>query len=106
MKHKYLLLIAAAFSAGAFATTYTIDKVAVRAAQQVFRPISNDTVDTKGKKFGIEALLQQRFDRDFTRGSSTTVEMNSDSVFTFAKPAKGEAEYIMQRTQRGAECSA
>lgn len=103
MKHKYLLLIAAAFSAGAFAATYTIDKVAVRPAQQVFRPISNDTVDTKGKKFGIEALLQQRFDRDFTRGSSTTVAMNSDSVFTFAKPAKGEAEYIMQSTLRPAE---
>lgn len=103
MKSKILLLCAAACGLGAFAANYAIDRLAVRPAVRAYRPIGNDTVDTKGKKFDIAALLQQRADLDFRRGTSTVLKMNQDSIFTFAKPTKGEEVYIMQTDLRPTE---
>lgn len=41
---------------GAAAATYTVTKLAVRPAVRVYQPVSNDTVNTKGKKFDTGAL--------------------------------------------------
>ena len=87
---------------GAAAATYTVTKLAVRPAVRVYQPVSNDTVNTKGKKFDTGALLLQRNDADFTRGTSTEALMGADSTFTFAKPAKGQEIYITQTTVRPA----
>lgn len=88
---------------GAAAATYTVTKLAVRPAVRVYQPVSNDTVNTKGKKFDTGALLLQRNDADFTRGTSTEALMGADSTFTFAKPAKGQEIYITQTTVRPAD---
>ena len=80
-----------------------VTKLAVRPAVRVYQPVSNDTVNTKGKKFDTGALLLQRNDADFTRGTSTEALMGADSTFTFAKPAKGQEIYITQTTVRPAD---
>lgn len=85
---------------GAGAATYTVQKLAVRPTTRVYMPISNDTVDTRGKKFDLGTLLGQRGDLDFTRGTVNEIAMDKDSTFTFAKPAKGQEMYVAQTTIR------
>ena len=66
---------------GAAAATYTVTKLAVRPAVRVYQPVSNDTVNTKGKKFDTGALLLQRNDADFTRGTLEGDIAPSDITF-------------------------
>lgn len=98
---KYMLPACALLLAiGAGAATYTVQELAVRPAVKVYMPISNDSVDTKGKKFDIGTLLSQRGDLDFTRGTSAQLSMGADSTFTFARPAQGSEMYVAQTTIR------
>lgn len=80
----------------ATASIYTVEQLTMRPAQPALRPVSNDSVDTKGKKFDVKSMLAQRTDFDFSRGTKETLNINGDSLFLFAKPTNGDVIYTAQ----------
>jgi dipeptidyl aminopeptidase/acylaminoacyl peptidase len=81
----------------ACALVWSLDQVRVRPAIPVSQPISNDTVNTKGQKFDLPTIFNQRVNLDFSTGTYTDKSMNAaDSIFTFDAPASGRVLYLTE----------
>jgi dipeptidyl aminopeptidase/acylaminoacyl peptidase len=73
----------------------------VRPALQVNMPVSNDTVNVKGEKYGVANLLKQKMNLDFTMGESSKILMNAaDSLYSFNNPAEGKVIYLTETKMR------
>lgn len=87
-------------SAALAAAVLPLTPLTQRTPQRVYRPVSNDTVDTRGKRFDAAAMLSQKMNFNWTPEMASTVAMNVDSIYELARPDSGMVVYAVQTCLR------
>lgn len=83
-------------SAALAAAVIPLTPLMQRTPQRVYRPVCNDTVDTRGKRFDAAAMLSQKMNLHWSPEIAAEVTMNADSIYEFARPDSGMAVYAVQ----------
>lgn len=91
-----LLLGSAALAAAVLPLTPLVQ----RTPQRVYRPVSNDSVDTRGKRFDEAAILSQKMNFQWAPEMTGSIAMDADSMYVFARPDSGAVVYAVQTCLR------
>lgn len=87
-------------SASLVAAVLPLTPLMQRTPHQVYQPVSNDTVDTRGKRFDAAAMLSQKMSLNWITEQTRTVGMDADTLYSFLRPDSGTVIYAVQTSLR------
>lgn len=95
MKRKIIIGCAAGAAAIAFASV-PVAQLKMRQAIGIVKPVMNDSVDTKGKKYDVSSMLDEKISTDLRNAPTEIIGMRADSTYSIARPSSGDYLYLLQ----------